>query len=56
MRATNKAFAFKATSELICEKAFSLEGGEKLALFTLILHQGPDVEKLTSDVIENVWC
>ena len=29
MCSTNKALLFKATSELICEKAFSLEGGEK---------------------------
>ena len=33
MCATNKAFPFKATSELICEKTFSLEGGEKLRPF-----------------------
>ena len=53
MRATNKAFPFKATSELICEKAFSLEGGEKLALFTLILHQGHNWKCLV--LKERVW-
>ena len=29
MCSTNKPFPFKATSELICEKTVSLEGGEK---------------------------
>ena len=33
MCATSKAFPFKATSELICEKTLSLEEGEKLCPF-----------------------